>query len=410
MAQQLPSAAKPAEVKQPPSVRKTDTGKQLPVDVTIPRSTGDDSEVKYERLKALIEYSEKRWDNLERLLAALVTVGTIFGFALGLSAYSNLKDTQEYARRIQADADKAVTKIRKDAEETLAEIRAEFPAIGRMNRAVEQILIELQRRVLREWDENSYAKLTEAEKQEAMLLEMTFSGLSFFEYHKVPAYRRTVAEINRGFGRFYAVRYTSDPPNNVAALERAVLYLVRAFQDTQVDVCSTASKDLGVLYALQSHFEQHQPLKRLLRKQAEEQFRFTLSRDNFEPGSLFGLSWLVWRDGRRSEAISLLSTLITKNEWRENERKRYLRKAFFNRSCYTALEGETKDGDDQIRAFSSSLSDLLEAKRLAVEEGSWDDWLSGLNRELKTGGDLKILSEKFPAEFHTLQKLSPKPG
>jgi len=206
------------------------------------------------------------------------------------------------------------------------------------------------------------------------------------------------------------VRYTSDPPNNVAALERAVLYLVRAFQDTQVDVCSTASKDLGVLYALQSHFEQHQPLKRLLRKQAEEQFRFTLSRDNFEPGSLFGLSWLVWRDGRRSEAISLLSTLITKNEWRENERKRYLRKAFFNRSCYTALEGETKDGDDQIRAFSSSLSDLLEAKRLAVEEGSWDDWLSGLNRELKTGGDLKILSEKFPAEFHTLQKLSPKPG
>ena len=43
---------------------------------------------------------ENRAADLRRLLAALVTVGTIFGFALGVSTYVNLKDTQQSAKDV----------------------------------------------------------------------------------------------------------------------------------------------------------------------------------------------------------------------------------------------------------------------------------------------------------------------
>ncbi|MGA8028917.1 MAG: hypothetical protein WB992_17385 [Bryobacteraceae bacterium] len=67
-----------------------------------------------------MESLQQRADSLQKLLAALVTVGTIFGFALGLSTYFNLKELQQ-------NAEKSAEKIQQDWEANLAEIRAAFP-------------------------------------------------------------------------------------------------------------------------------------------------------------------------------------------------------------------------------------------------------------------------------------------
>jgi DNA repair exonuclease SbcCD ATPase subunit len=101
---------------------------------------------------------EDRAKDLQVLLATLATVGTIFGFALGVTTYVNLKDTQENAKTLIED-------IRRKAKADLDEIRADFPAIARLNRKIEEILGELRLQVFQEWDQNSYKRLAAPDRQ-----------------------------------------------------------------------------------------------------------------------------------------------------------------------------------------------------------------------------------------------------
>src|SRR6266852_444432 len=91
---------------------------------------------------------ENRAADLQKLLAALVTVGTIFGLARGLATYVNLKDTQQNAEKLitvtQQNAKELIENVRQHAESELAEIRADFPAIARLNRKIAAMLEELR--------------------------------------------------------------------------------------------------------------------------------------------------------------------------------------------------------------------------------------------------------------------------
>ena len=70
----------------------------------VPASTSAEVEAKYQNLERMIGSTEKRLDNLQKLLAALATVGHAVGNRSGASTYLNLKG-------VQASAEKLLVKI-----------------------------------------------------------------------------------------------------------------------------------------------------------------------------------------------------------------------------------------------------------------------------------------------------------
>ena len=324
---------------------------------------------------------EKRADDLKSLLAVLAGLGTVFGLALGISTYVNLKDTQQNADnmitaiRTKAQADlveirKSLTDaqqnagtvidgIRDKAKADLDEIRADFPAIAKLNRKIGEIVGELRRLVLREWDQASYAQLEVEDRQNILLQEVTFRALHVFEHEKVPAYARTIPEINRGFGRFYSSRYTSGKPFDKAAWERAVFYLNAASGSAEEDLFAAAQQDLGVLYAHQGDLE-NDPAAWSGAIRCLENARVVNKTD---PRIPLTLAWIAKRQNNIPAALNYVEQVIATKPAPE---ERYLTLAKYNRACYWIRDARSKSDPDKRQSFLKAIDELWEVKKAAL--------------------------------------------
>ncbi|MGA8028916.1 MAG: hypothetical protein WB992_17380 [Bryobacteraceae bacterium] len=233
---------------------------------------------------------------------------------------------------------------------------------------------------------------------------MTFNSLRLFDYRKVALYRNKVAEINRSFGLFYAGRYNDAPANNESDFQRAVVYLERARDEAEPDVSISANGDLGVLFVGRSEIEESESSKASMRRLAESYFALVLERNKTEPKSLLGLAWIQKRDGRLRDAIASATRVIEKREWQEQERIRYLRKAYFNRACYLVLARESGQGTETTANFWSAMQDLHASRVLALKHGQFNDWLIDLERELKASGDLAALQPEYGPKLDEMRR------
>ena len=338
--------------------------------------------IEYERVKNLMESAEHRLDNLQKLLAVLVTTGTLFGIAAGFSAYSNLKD-------IQRD----VSRVLESAKSDLAEMRSDFPAVARVSRTIEDILAEIPG-MFHDWDSDSYALMKEPERQQVFLAEMTFLGLQPFVHHRASEARHKVGRIHRGFGLFYAGRYAETRAKDSPDFCRAALYFERADEHADHEESAAANKDFGVLLVNQSKIEGDDSIL----VKAEAQFKRALSKKSVDPGSLTGLAWIQKRTSRLPEAISNVTKIIENKQLSGAEERRYLWKAYFNRACYLACEAATQTGAEKEQRFRCALDDLKESTNVARRFGQLPDRNAELARETKNGKDLHELRSVFPNE------------
>jgi hypothetical protein len=326
---------------------------------------------------------ENRAADLQKLLAALVTVGTIFGLALGVGTYVNLKD------------------IQKNAEKELAEIRADFPAIARLNRKIAIMLEEMRsygNLRLEELDEESYSGFSADEREEILLREMAFNALTFFDYGKVEALQSSAAEAFVTFGHFYGARYLSDQNSHAAAFQRAVIYLDRALENGKTDIATRVRTALGVLYLWESAKESDPNKQKFLFGRAKQNLTAVLAGNELDPRCLMAAAWIDRRENRMAEAIGRLNKLIqgaAENKLADHQVRRFLGKAHFNRACYLTLSGD----------LDQALKDLWDSRRVAEKYGDLNEkWVKDLKAEY--GADLASLYLKSQQEFTRIQDLS----
>lgn len=332
------------------------------------------------------EALENRAGDLQKLLAALLTVGTIFGLALGVGTYVNLKD------------------IQKNAERDLAEIRADFPAIARLNRKIAVMLEELRsygNLRLEELDEDSYSAFDPGEREEILLREISFNALAFFDYGKVDAMRASAAEAFVTFGHFYGAQYLSDRERHAASLQRAMIYLSRALDTGRIDIETRVRSALGILYIWEGAMEPEPQRRKELLGQASRHVLAVLAIDDLNPRCLIAAAWMDRRENRLGEAIDRLDKLIRAAADRKltlNQLKRYSGAAYFNRACYLACQGK----------MDEALRDLWESRNQAQRYGALNKrWVDALDKEC--GQDFAELCGGFPGDFAKMQDLSYRP-
>jgi hypothetical protein len=89
----------------------------------------------------------------------------------------------------------------------------------------------------------------------------------------------------------------------------------------------------------------------------------------------------------------------------EEEKRRYLRTAYFNRACYRVIWGDSRT--DKLTVFGSALDDLWESKTAAITEDKFALWLSNVNGELQANKDLSpLLSVRAGTEIDLLKDRS----
>jgi hypothetical protein len=314
--------------------------------------------------------------------------------AVGLSTYSNLKD-------IQQNTEKSVKTLLADAERDLAELRADYPAIGHMNHTIDTIVVELQSMFL-DWDSARYDQMGEPEKQQVLLAEFTFNGLRPFVHHRPSTARHKIGLVNRGFGLFYAARYAKTPKDNLPDFHRSVLYLRRAAEDSDQEESVAAFKDLGVLLTRHSVFVDEIGFATGPNiKEAEGYFRMALLKNDLNPGSLGGVAWIQKRTNRLPEAVLCMSKIIDNKALSDKESRRYLWKAYVNRACYLTLLSEGADQKLRLENFNQALSDLKTSCDVAQRFRQKPEQIESIKKEVSTG-DLIKLREHFP---HKIQRM-----
>jgi len=349
--------------------------------------------VEYDELKTLMASVEQREDNLQKLLATLVTIGTLFGLAVGFSTYSNLKD-------IQKNTETAVTQLVTKGKQDLEELRSDFPAIGHMNRAIDEILVELQS-MFHNWDHRRYAQMSELERQQVLMAELTFNGLKPFIFHKSPISKHKIGKINRGLGLFYAGRYTKTPTNNEPDFQRAVLYLTGSANDSDIEESAAAYQDLGIFLNKQSALVSDSLAALALLKEAEMNFKAALFKNDSDPGSLAGLAWIQKRTGRLSGAVLNISNVIENPNLSLAEQKRFLWRAYLNRACYLVLDADQVGNESKTKMFSNALADLKLSREVAQKFGQQTEQTEALVKEV-TIGDLVALQNQYSDEIKAL--------
>jgi len=349
---------------------------------------------------------ENRAADLQKLLAALVTVGTIFGLALGFATYVNLKDTQQNAEKLitvtQQNAKELIENVRQHAESELAEIRADFPAIARLNRKIAAMLEELRSYGtlrLEELGPDTYAGFSPDDKEEILLREMTFNALDFFDYGKVEALQGSAAEAFVTFGHFYGARYMSDQVRHSAAFHRAVIYLDRALENGKAETAVRVRSALGILYIWQSNRELVPSQKKKLLERAKQHLNAVLAGNELDPRCLIAAAWIDRREDRMDEAIGRLSKLIqaaADEKLTRHQVERFLGQAQFNRACYYALSGN----------LDQAMQDLWDSRSAAPAAGDGrEKWIKKLKDECEPQGDLAAISAeaRYQGDFKKMQ-------
>jgi hypothetical protein len=320
---------------------------------------------------------ERQMDYVEKLLAALVTVGTIFGLALGLTTYANAKDLQDRA-------EKDLARVKEEAKRYLDDIRADFPAIGRLNHRISDILNDITlygNLKLDELDGKGYAQLKPAERQEILLQEMTFSALNCFDHARSPDLKDSAANVNIVLGRFYGSRYHFDRSNNVSDLPRALVYNFRGLETSEKEILQKAKGALGVLHLWQSYQEPDPKERERLRMLARGYYDAAQKPGVTDPKRLVALAWLDRREGHLQRAIDQLGEVIQALESGKlspREAARFSEPAYKNRACYLAEQ----------KKFDLAMKDLWKARSAAILYEDFDAWVADLKAECSPEGDL----------------------
>ncbi len=350
-----------------------------------------------EALKEKLEAYDKRADELEKLLALLLGVSTIYAIALGFSAYQQLKDSTDKLEKLSDKAEKKIEQlpdeiahIRMDAKDEIQEfvvkVVSKFPLFADMDIAIRTIMDHLMRLLpVIDWRDEDYGKLKDQEKQEILFYEKTVASLECFDLQRNPHIRGTISEIYHGLGNFYGLKYVADGRRQNEDKERARFYLNRAISHDSEN--SGALNDCG-LYALQI---EDPPDLKLARKRFNE----SLGADSDQQRATYNLAWIEQEEGNLSRGEDLLSHALGMTKWQKNLPPR-IGSILYNRACARARLGARETDTTKRGEWLSKSLDDLNATFPAGKAPYDAENVATFKQDIQTGGDLSFLASNDP--------------
>ena len=168
--------------------------------------------------RAFEEY-QFRAEALQKLVAALVGLSSVYALALGFSTYLNAK---QYVDTLKED----VQKVRKQAFK-LRLLKKQFPTFSRMEDSAGKMVKRIKE-MLPDTEAISayYKSMTPQGHEEVLLYE---KSVSFFELLDLPG-NSNYLEVYLRLSKYYRAKYSSDSPGRTEApnaLDRAEFYLNR---------------------------------------------------------------------------------------------------------------------------------------------------------------------------------------
>ena len=359
-----------------------------------------DVDLKFNDLKAQLDYNAKNAENLGKLLAFLTFATSLFVILLGANSYFGFRQILQSAKDDLNLAHTEVKDIPKKMDAMQAEIYAAYPLLQNVNAAVRELVATLRVDVLpvdANWRLDLH--LSEANVQHALTAELRVAVLEIFQLGRFERYRRPASEIYQALALFYGYRAArkadaagaAGDPFEGPEIQRALLYIEKACQTDEKN--AAAFRDFGALLAARQDFTA-----------AKRKYEESLRIDQQEPGALFGLAFIQAKATTPPDlmgAIERMNALIQKSHWEPGQKKKYLAEAYTNRACYQALLGKTSTLADQNALHSRALGDLEEGRKAAAEHKVLADWQGRVKHE-RTTGDLLDLNARFKARIDVL--------
>jgi hypothetical protein len=370
------------------------------VDIPTLQKLAADVDLKFNDLKAQLDYNAKNAENLGKLLAALTLFTSLFAIALGANSYFGFRQILQSAKDDLNLAHREVEDIPKKMDAMQAEIYAAYPLLRNVNAAVRELVATLRVDVLpvdANWRLDLH--LTEANVEHALTAELRVAVLEIFQLGRFERYRRPASEIYQALALFYGYRAarkadaagTPGDPFEGPEIQRALLYIEKACQTDEKN--AAAFRDFGALLAARQDFTA-----------AKRKYEESLGIDREEPGALFGLAYIqatVTNPPDLMGAIERMNALLQKSHWEPGQKKKYLAEAYTNRACYQTLLGKTSAPAEQDALYSKAIGDLEEGRKAAEEHKVLTEWQGRVTTE-RTTGDLVDLNARFKARIDVL--------
>src|SRR5205814_536504 len=153
-------------------------------------------------VKERLELYGKRADEIQRVLSILLGASAIYGFALALSAYAQVRQLTDQAKTQVKDSTQEIDKL---LVKTKADAQKMFPIFEDIESSIETMMHHVLTLLPRlDINEKTYSELTAEEKEKIFYYEKSVSALEVFN---IKPFCETVSGIFHGLGSFYGLKY-----------------------------------------------------------------------------------------------------------------------------------------------------------------------------------------------------------
>jgi len=396
-------------------------------------------------LREKLEAYEKSADDLKTLASFVIGLSTLYGLALGVSAYLGVQEATRRAEesvkdlgalrqktedqqagyeqglkdahdRFLAGLEQAKADTQRRMENELLDIRREFPLFSHMQRSVLKIRFELEQLIPENDSKRDvYKNIPPTKRVRIVHYERTAAA---FDILDLEYFREDASRIYRMLGSFYSAKYEHENSLKQAQpalapdpldIERARFYLFRSTEHDPRDV--VALNEIGYLEVVVSGEAERarDSLEKSLKLDpGQQRARYYLSITEHTKASEMGLcrELVQAREGYES-SVTLLTEALALKRWQTDEGPaHYRRSILYNLSCARArlaeLESDPAAAEKLRRNAVDHLRDAFPDDEAETDERKIR--MKAFQSDTEPGGDLYTLLECFGGEAKQIRK------
>jgi hypothetical protein len=305
-------------------------------------------------LREKLNYYEKSADEIKTLSSLLIGLSTLFGLALGVGSYLNVKETKE---QFEADA----KRLREAIDRELLTVRQNFPLFRDTNRSIQDIRYRLQKFI----PDADYGRdvFNKIDMKDRVMIEHYERSVGTLEFFDLTPFKKDATGIYHMLGSYYSHKYSrentehknarsvrssneSPKPPDIGDIARAHLYLGRANEISPEDIGPL--NEIGYLEVVVTNEGEKAVrfLERSLELQSDQQrARYYLSIvEHIQGNAELSDDPTSAREHYKESVLQLSKALDCKRWQAVEEPERYRRAIHYNRACgYARLAELARD-------------------------------------------------------------------
>lgn len=316
-------------------------------------------------MKERLELYGKRADDIQRLITILLTVSTIYGIALAVNAYTEVKNSAQ--------------KVDKLLEKTEADVLKIFPLFEAIESSINNMMHHLLGVLPRlDLHEKTYASFSAEEKEKIFYYEKSVSALEVFN---MKPFSEQVSAIFHGLGSFYALKYQAQ--KTPQDRERSVFYLEKAIELDPKNV--KALNDRG--YAALVMDQDFENAKKYLTK--------SLDIDDDQQRPRYNLAYIAHMQKEYLKSVEHITEALARHKWQVSPYAPRRMDLYYQRACsYVRLGIAAGTPPPKVDYFDFSVKDL---KVIAEHQDTdWKGILTAFCGTKETVGDKDPGGDLYP--------------